>query len=389
MKKIIPTLIKAILFALLVQNIGGWNFFQEAIKSSAKNTPTPEQLQKIENFTTEKIKLAEKKISQNLIYSPVDYFQDLLEIDKYSKSLGLNGQWFNQNVNNLQRFVQEQEAANKFSNRQISQAVEKYRGKLEDIRTDNHKIDFQELLNLFPMLWRFYLRNIFLGAALLLVWFYQGKKSLIIKNPLSFLLAVIIYPVVIGISWFQGFRDFGRGLYGEAVVRKFKYRVFDMLSENEIEVIRQFVTGKITRHHLQIRFSGKRLPQRSLAVALLVTIVLVIAPKNFGQNGNHYHPDKAQVEISSRSGPEIRSDVGQDNPDGSSGIVEMFFLEKEIRILLFIPSEILKRIIRVIRKIDHIPLNSYYLFLSEIKIFNNLIKGMHHEKFNFGLRIIF
>lgn len=357
MKNIIPTLIKLGLVVLFIQNIGGWDFVQKAHQSSNENSPTPQQLSQIERLTLEKIRSAEEIVAQGRIYSPDDYFQDLLAIDSYARSLGLKNSWFNMNVIMLQNVVQKQVANQKITNHQITAAVQRYKGQLDNQRTNNHSFAPVDWSTVFfsaaGYLWLQYQSNLFFGLALFLVWFYQGKQSLMIRSPFSFILAVAVYPVIIGISWYQGLRGFGRGVYGEAVARKFKYRIFDLLAENEVEVIKQFVAGRITRHHLDSRFSQGRTAQRSVIVALLATMILLIVPKE-SLSSCHDQLAKALTETVNKASPEAKVHLDQDDRGSQGEPAGVFFPEPCFDSFLMI-RELVGKTIMMSSKIDHIP----------------------------------
>jgi hypothetical protein len=158
------------------------------------------------------------------------------------------------------------------------------------------------------------------------------------------------------------------------------------LAEDEITTIKQFVDGAITRNHLKTKLSQGRTAKRSLATAFLVTMILVIVPQQLAKSLDH-HQVKVQIEIVDKTCPEIKSDTGQDDSRVSFELVEIFFSEPWLRLLGIMSAEVVRKIAKMINKIDHIPWGGYYLFLTEI--FNNLtIKGYYHEIFYFNISII-
>jgi len=284
MKKVALILIKIGLFFFFLHNIGIFSInysalfphFGESMPFNASNQ------RKLNMFMAKKIKTAEKKGEK---YSPFDYFRDLHEIKIFSTKLrGTMGCMNETSV--LQNILNQNLNARLFSGADINQPREHFRELENPGITAKEKKDrkiFQKTWwpNLKSWLLRNYLKNFPLAFILFLLWWYEENKKSKISNPISFIIAVIFYPVIIAILINEYFAEKGRNIYAEAMLRSVKGKMFSLLSKNELEDIKRFAKSgayKIDDWKKYLENQGLE-PRKVLVTSLVITILFTIIPK--------------------------------------------------------------------------------------------------------------
>lgn len=134
------------------------------------------------------------------------------------------------------------------------------------------------LAKIFSWLARAYLNNFLLALTLLLTWLYQKEESLRLKNPLSFLICLIFYPIVILRVWHRKM-DYHTREFALAI--EFKRRqvdVFSLISDNEWNDIKRFAKSNIKLSDYKKYLDNRGLQHRhSFATATFAITVLVIS----------------------------------------------------------------------------------------------------------------
>jgi hypothetical protein len=293
--------------------------------------------------------------------SPEEYFQDLSKIQAYAKALGAERAWFNQDVLFLQNQINLQLSQRRFSANDISSAASRYHNRLSELeykKFETEKIDITiSWFSVLRWLARCHLINLPLGFLLLLTWFYQDKKTLLIRNPFSFVLVALAYPVIIGIAWYKSMRSMALDLYGGALARQFKTQAFKLLTTDELTIIEQFVSGQINRVHLEIKLSRGQAVRRSLTLALLITLLLTLAPQQLvaAKDISNQIKAKFQTEVSNKAAPEIKS--------SQHDTVNIFWCLESVDKFCLIDLVVIGRVLDLVigkinktsKKIDYVP----------------------------------
>lgn len=114
-----------------------------------------------------------------------------------------------------------------------------------------------------------YTKNLIIAFILLWIWWYEEKKTLRIKNPLSFLFCLIIYPVIIIKKLKDKLKNQTKDLIVITKYRQQQINLFSLFSKDEINEIRKLAlvepghpSGEMIRH--------------SFLSALTVTLFLTI-----------------------------------------------------------------------------------------------------------------
>lgn len=279
-------LLKFILFFLFLVNTG----LVEGLLSlpiSGQSTDK-ERIKKqtiLIDFVQERIEQAEAFVGQGGVYSSRNYFGDLKRIFDKEKELAISTSVYNESQKLwalLLRSLKNGDAQ--------GDNLEKYRDEYREYIDPGHKPreKFKKQvrrLGLFGVLtWFFilYLKSLPLALILYLIWLNDDWKKeqgkFCFRSPVSFILALIIYPAVIGYLMWQWCSYERRGVWAEAELRRTKNKLFTILSEDEVSQIRQFAQSGLSIGQWQkyLRHQGL-IYRHSLIVALLATLIVTLA----------------------------------------------------------------------------------------------------------------
>ena len=371
MKKVLVVSAKILLPILFLYNISFFSIdFSKTFKDFGKSEPFNfEGQKKLANFVNEKVKVAEKKGAK---YSPYDYFNDLYEIEKLEKSMkGVMS--YHVLANQLMILQQENVRNGLFSHEDIDKAVIIFKEKRDpgSVTRENLKLEMSKKTfwpSVRTWLFHFYLINLPLAFILFMLWWQKEKKTFKLSNPFSFIIALIFYPIIIGLVIYEELSEKSRQYLAEAELRRMKSKMFSILSKNELEDIRRFASSRgFTLDDWRQYLGNQGLkPQGILISSLVVTILFIAIPKfSFSQS----KLEKAETNIfTTMLTTQVNAPPGnlsltlEDNndqaPTSFAGILDYFFYTfnfKNISSIIlrtwtkkFHPQE-------VILKIEHVP----------------------------------
>ncbi len=284
MKKVFVVSAKILLPILFLYNIGFFSIgFSKTFKDFGKSEPFNfEGQKKLASFVNKKVKVAEKKGTK---YSPYDYFNDLYEIEKLEKSMkGVMS--YHILANQLMILQQENMRNGTFSRKDIDKAVKEYKERKDPGSTAREELKLEMSKKTFwpsvrAWLWHFYLINLPLAFILFMLWWQKEKKTFKINNPFSFIIALIFYPIIIGLVIHEELSEKSRQYLAEAELRRMKSKMFSILSKNEIEDIRRFATSRgltLDDWRQYLKNQGLK-PQGILVSSLVVTILFTAIPR--------------------------------------------------------------------------------------------------------------
>ncbi|PIZ99272.1 MAG: hypothetical protein COX77_02065 [Candidatus Komeilibacteria bacterium CG_4_10_14_0_2_um_filter_37_10] len=379
----IPALVKTLIFLVFLYNLGVGNLFNYVIEDSTNTPPVQEQQRRtmvIERFIQERISIAKQKIKDGHQYRPKDYFSDLRLIDEQSVALSWRPAFGK--IMELQTIINDGLQQNKFTTKEVDREAKLYKDPL----VNHESIIWLQIIQqiglghwLINKILRFYFLNLPLALILLFLWQYQDQKRIILHNPISFCLAVIIYPLTIGVIWYIRFKNFGRNVYGEAILRAAKDKAFSSLAPDEIAVIKQFVTSKLQRKKYQEQITLRYgVARRSLLFALMVTLLVMLIPQSLTAKQIKTTSSVIMVELVNKASPiQSSENIASHDLDSQSQFVFIY------QTIWVITHAIVKRIIYGYRqRIDHIPIKIVERLNSSEFIYQ-LIKliGKKSEKF--------
>ena len=375
MKKVFVVSTKILLPILLLFNIGFFDLdFSAILKEAVKTEPLNiEGQKKLANFVNERVRAAEKRGDK---YSPYDYFNDLYEIETMEKSMkGVMS--YRVLANHLMILETENMRKGLFSDYDITAARTKYKEKIDPgsiaramLKQDMQKKTFWP--NLYAWLCHFYLINLPLAFFMFLVWWYQEKKGLKFSNPFSFIIALIFYPIIIGLVVYEALSEKSRYYLAEAELRRTKSKMFSILSQNELADIRRFATSRGLTLNDWRNYLGNQgfKPQGILISSLVVTILFMAIPKfSFSQSKS----EKAETNIFTtilseqvNSPPENANFVHDENNSQlsvfGSAIIDHFLYEfnfKDLKPIILKEWTQKFHLQEVILKIEHVPCFSF------------------------------
>lgn len=294
--KYLSPILKLALFILLLNNIGIFsiNPSSEGANAPIKNDGGRADIQ----YLNEKIKRAE---SLGEAYGPEQYFADLTDIDLKRKAndfdrnailianqsiqtlLGL----FHNNVVNCRARGTEEEQKAFFAQIEIGQkkhalAVdpEAFK-KSQELEAEMKAPGYWNGVLISILLWlgSFYLKNLPLAFVLLVLWWYQEKDTFKITNPLSFILCLIIYPVIIARTWYRQLVIGGRTFALSVELKRRQTDVFSMISDDEIADLKRFAASNFKISDYSNYLDNRGLKRQHALLPLIFLTVIVLLPK--------------------------------------------------------------------------------------------------------------
>ena len=221
----------------------------------------------------QKIQEANDKVAQGGTYSPYDYFTDMKEVNDFRKKMGIieRPTWAE-----LQQLSTQSIDAGLFTYKDVEKAREiAYPGYQELEKKNAYKgIIVTDILQ---WLWSLYISMLPWALLLLLLWVYEQNdmKSWRIKNPLNFICTVLIHPIVIFIVVRKWWVLVGREATAKLEIRRTKEFAFSYFSQDELALIKEFATSRITIR--EFRIVHQRTVRHSWRVAIMATLVVQIA----------------------------------------------------------------------------------------------------------------
>ncbi len=377
MKKFILILIKVGLGGIFLYNIGLFNInYTRLFGGMEKTVPYNHDNElKLIRYVNEKIHRAEAKSSK---YGPFDYFRDLYETERFAKTLTGTTNYhmrilplldcFSRNVNRRYFSSEEISRAQTYFNELKSPGITAKKLKeTEEFRRNA----WPDLCNWFL---HFYLENLPLAFILFLLWWYKEKGTLRISNPLSFVISVIFYPIVIGLVIYEVFSEGSRYYLAEAELRRTKKKMFAILSPDEIADLRRFAKSRgLTLDDWRNYLGNQGLkPQGIMISSLVVTILLTAIPRiSLGQEkgasraGNSAIENVMMAYCSSNQPPPDSNLQDQGSGMSSPTAIAYFFdwlyeFDWSMTKPTFIKPTTKKVYLPVvIRKIEHVPYFSF------------------------------
>ena len=297
MKKTVLVSIKVLLTTFLLYNIGFFSFF-----SNIENNPSPPI--KADGGRADHEYLSKKVVTAQEMgkaYGPEEYFADLTEITLKEKqndfdrmaTIYVNSSItqllavFDRNIKNAHSHLSTKDYAILMSRLSAARTASQENTNpgstqraLEAKMLRNSPGYWSGiLLSILNWLFSFYLKNLPLALILLWIWWYQEKESLRISNPLSFLICLAIYPLVIGRVWIKAVREDARFFRMQIAFRRRQISLFSIISKDELSDMRYLASKdwgiKAYQQKLDIHTSVIR---HGFLPALAVTIILIIAP---------------------------------------------------------------------------------------------------------------
>lgn len=297
MKKALLFVLKTGLFVFFVYNLGAVSY----ILDTKKHPPAPLK----ENFKEEDLDWLNEKYENALKlgaqYSPELYFSDITEIQLKQKTnefdrrslLSVNSitsslaTIFHQNLLSLKSksngaetlsYMERVNLANEKYDEILNPGITKRRQQLSsEIETLNYWLNLLATL----LLWILnqYLKNLIPAFLLLWLWWYQEQKSIKINNPLSFLLCLLLYPIVIIRTWAMRLNENARYLVMTIEYRRRNKNLFALFSDNELAEIKKLVKTKISLadYRLTLEQCGLTI-NHALVPALIVSLLLISLP---------------------------------------------------------------------------------------------------------------
>lgn len=280
MKKFLVVLVKVLVWLGFFYNLGLIDALKKNPEPGTWGIPTvsPKKHTRQEEgrfsasmllFVEEKMKQAEAKVDRGEIYSIDNYFADYRQVQDSMNAFGMD---IFTNVAGLQRFV-----PNNVSTHEVDAARAKYFPELA--KKHQPGLSWKQVS---AWAWNVYLYTLPLALLLFLVWLYEANeyRSVRLRNPLSFLLCLCLYPLIIGYNIAKWWFLITSETLAEIEIRRGKDRIFSLLSKDEIALVKNFAksNSSLKQFRQELRIKGY-VPKYSFVAVLFAMIIMTIVPR--------------------------------------------------------------------------------------------------------------
>lgn len=358
---------------LFIANTGIFSGMTRMIISEEQYQSDPVLMLQINDLSERQWEKANAKVASGEIYSPRDYFKDLGQIYRLEDSLGMTrgigGVWGSRIIR-LQALSLESVRNKHFTWSDVDVVSKEFNENIggffrDDARNDLKNASWSDawetLLNWLVIQYK---RGIPLAFIFLLIWIYdedRKKERFKLNNPVSFLMCLILYPVVLGITLRRWLKISARGFYAEVELRRTKDKFLSMISENEVMAIREFAESCLSLRTWKLKLIGEGfILKRSFASAAVATFICLFL---YGHNcfakavpdDNQSHPKICCLEYEiDRSGPlEIGKEISYGTDFERSCIFEWIIPATIFKKL----ENVIRKIAGTVRKIEHVPIS--------------------------------
>jgi hypothetical protein len=221
------------------------------------------------NWQEEKTKQARAQIDRGGMYSSEEYFADFRE---YADSCRLFGsEPIGSPVSHLVGIAEYPK-----SQEELQKIREKYFPEMMAVEkaSKSKSINWGDI----GAWWLgIYLKTLPLALLLFLAWFYEETeyKKIRFRNPLSFIISLLLYPIVIGHNVARWWKAIG----GEIEVRRSKGKIFSLLSNDEIALVKGFAKSNLSLKQFkqELKLRGY-VPKYSFAAVLFAMVIMAFVP---------------------------------------------------------------------------------------------------------------
>lgn len=325
--------VKFLLILLFLNNIG--LFSLDLPKSDYPSAPEKPDRGKADiQYLNEKVKRAEK---MGRSYTPECYFADLTEIRLKEKANDFD-RWalphvnysiqsmmavFNDNLTNSRKYLNDAEYGKLME--KLDQAREKHLLTLDPkhgiaeaaLKAEMAQPGYwtKQFLKSANWLSIFYLKNLPLAFILLLLWWYKDKETFRINNPLSFLICLLFYPLVIIRVWKKQL-NLGSRMFAMSIELKRRQKdIFSLISDDELSDLKRFARSNLKISDYRLYLENRGFTERqALTPLILVTTIFLLAPKLQAHELPDYQEIKSTCCFVTNTDPsQIDYDIGWDN----------------------------------------------------------------------------
>ncbi|HZJ40661.1 MAG TPA: hypothetical protein VFD16_00125 [Candidatus Saccharimonadales bacterium] len=325
MKKIVRIALKVILAIIFLQNIGFFSFI--STMPAEKQAPIKADLGRADNqYLNEKIDKAEN-LGDN--YGPEEYFADLTEIRLKTKNNDFDRYALlnvNYTINVLMARMNENVTRHRKSDsdegygqymKQLSAAQQKCLN-ITDPEAQKREAEFK-IKSSSPTFWQdtfisfliwflgFYLKNLPLALVLLWTWWYERKNKISINNPLSFLICLIFYPIVIVRTWIIQARTSTRTFAMSVDLKRRKSDIFSLISENELADIKRFAISDLKIGDYRDYLKNRGLSyQHALMPAMIATFIMLLVSPSMAYTTKNQSADYSKCQVCIKAPPDFQ-----------------------------------------------------------------------------------
>lgn len=342
MKTPLRIALKVILAIVFLQNIGFFSFIGNM--PAEKQAPEKTDGGKEDNqYLNGKIRNAEN-LGDN--YGPEAYFADLTEIklktknNDFDRYAVINVSYttnallskFHTNVINHRKSGSQTDHDEYMKRLTVAQQKciaitdpEMQKRDIEfKIKTSSPTYWGDTFISILSWLLDFYLKNLPLALVLLWIWWYEDKNKLSINNPLSFLICLILYPVVIIRTWTLKTREVTRIFTMSVDYKRRQTDIFSLISDNELADIRRFAKSdlKISEYRNYLRNRGMSY-QHALIPVMMAAFVLLLTSQLMGFEVRHQANSSMECQVCIKAPPDFQQhhDVGQHEHISSAAVL--------------------------------------------------------------------
>ena len=346
------SVIKWLLLVIFLFNTGVVGGLHDLLTTTSSTSEESAAHEVLRGFTAEKLRNAERKTQAKQVYSEEDYFVDLADIFRKMMELELKPGIPN-GINFLRGYYHHGAVLGKHD--EIAKVIYQHKDIELYFQSSESLVKRGDLQQVPNWLWNMYVKNFCIALLFLLL--ESRAYRLGMRNPFSFILLLVFYPVSIGFIFYKWFRLQGRSYIAETEYRRTKEKLFTLLSRDEVAHITKFAKSNASL----ASFKNGLVFRHSFALALLATVVITVLP-------NQAHAEKECVLLSDGGITQVelhlaRMDIEDDDTDTAVPKWCIYNAWEFVGIKLVVGLVFLTKPFHIQEpcfEIDHVPLFSRY-----------------------------
>lgn len=263
-------IVKLLLLAAFLFNIGVFGGIHDFFtQDTDKEKSEAEEI--LFEFVAMKLREAERKIKTKEFYSEKEYQADVVDIFRKMMELKIEP-GIPSGLTLLRSFRYNDQAVNG-KHSEFAKIIYQHEDIQQFFQSSDPLVGKEDLMHVPSWLWTMYLKNLFLALVFFLLECRASKIGL--RNPFSFVLLLVFYPVVIGYIFYKYLRMECRSYLAEIEFRRTKEKLFSFLSEDEIAQIKKFAQSSTSLSS----WRKGLVFQHSFLVAFAATLIILVIPK--------------------------------------------------------------------------------------------------------------
>jgi hypothetical protein len=246
--------------------------------SQTEDNSTPEtrseKEQMISVFYSAKVTAAKAIVDNGGLYTPVKYFTDMRDINSYCKKNGIGRKPILESLLGLMQMSLDRDHS-LYETLDSARDIAIPGSFAWDKKYKDQPINWRPITQWSVGLYLHMLPWVFI---LFLLWLYEENnlKKFQMRNPLNFILLVVLHPIILFWAVSAWWINTGRETLGKIEIRRTKKRLFSLFSQDELALIEQFTKSTMSLKEFR-KLHGRTL-RHSFSITVVCSLLIICMP---------------------------------------------------------------------------------------------------------------